>query len=131
MTSMRFRGFVGAAVALAAVVGLLMRAPAPAAQAPEIVTAWGEPDLQGIWTDIYATPLQRPERFAGQEVFTDEERAALDEQRTVHPRRDARGAGRHGPRRGGRLQRGVPVDPADRAADLVESWTRRTAASRR
>ena len=90
MMSMRFRGVVGAAVALAAVVGLLMLAPAPAAQAPEHVTVWGDPDLQGIWTDIYATPLQRPERFAGQEVFTDEERAALDEQRTVHPRRDAR-----------------------------------------
>ena len=90
MVSMRFRGIVGVAVALAAVVGLLKLAPAPAAQAPERVTAWGEPDLQGIWTDVYATPLQRPERFAGQEVFTDAERAALDEQRTVHPRRDAR-----------------------------------------
>ena len=90
MMSMRFRGVVGVAVALAAVVGLLKLAPAPAAQAPERVTAWGEPDLQGIWTDVYATPLQRPERFAGQEVFTDAERAALDEQRTVHPRRDAR-----------------------------------------
>ena len=90
MMSMRFRGVVGVAVALAAVVGLLKLAPAPAAQAPEHVTAWGEPDLQGIWTDVYATPLQRPERFADQEVFTDEERAALDEQRTVHPRRDAR-----------------------------------------
>ena len=90
MMSMRFRGVVGAAAALAAVVGLLKLAPAPAAQAPGQVTGWGDPDLQGIWTDIYATPLQRPERFAGQEVFTDEERAALDEQRTVHPRRDAR-----------------------------------------
>ncbi len=90
MMSMRFRGVVGVAVALAAVVGLLKLAPAPAAQAPEHVTAWGEPDLQGIWTDVYATPLQRPERFADQEVFTDAERAALDEQRTVHPRRDAR-----------------------------------------
>ena len=90
MMSMRFRGVVGVAVALAAVVGLLKLAPAPAAQAPERVTAWGEPDLQGIWTDVYATPLQRPERFADQEVFTDAERAALDEQRTVHPRRDAR-----------------------------------------
>ena len=90
MMSMRFRGVVGAAAALAAVVGLLKLAPAPAAQAPGHITAWGDPDLQGIWTDIYATPLQRPERFAGQEVFTDAERAALDEQRTVHPRRDAR-----------------------------------------
>ena len=24
------------------------------------MTPWGEPDLQGIWTDPYATNLQRP-----------------------------------------------------------------------
>jgi hypothetical protein len=27
-------------------------------------TAWGEPDLQGIWTLETDTPLQRPPRFA-------------------------------------------------------------------
>ena len=88
--STRIIEVVAAAAVVVAVAGLLVLAPAPAAQAPELVTVWGEPDLQGIWTDVYATPLQRPERFAGQEVFTDAERAALDEQRTVHPRRDAR-----------------------------------------
>ena len=88
--STRIIEVVAGAAVVAAAAGLLVLAPAPAAQAPEFVTAWGEPDLQGIWTDIYATPLQRPERFADQEVFTDAERAALDEQRTVHPRRDAR-----------------------------------------
>ena len=31
------------------------RGPAPLGQK----TAWGEPDLQGIWTDPYQTPLQR------------------------------------------------------------------------
>ena len=81
--------FIGLAAVVAAA-GWLQLAPVPAAQAPALVTAWGEPDLQGIWTDIYATPLQRPQRFAGQQVFTDAERAALDEQRMVHPRRDAR-----------------------------------------
>ena len=44
-------------------------------------TPWGEPDLQGIWTDEYQTPLQRPAKFAGKESFTDEERAALDAKR--------------------------------------------------
>ena len=44
-------------------------------------TAWGEPDLQGIWTDEYQTPLQRPAKFAGKEFFTDEERTALDAER--------------------------------------------------
>ena len=85
---------IGVAVVLAAVAGLLKLAPAPAAvgaaQAQALVTAWGEPDLQGIWTDQYTTPLERPARFADQDVFTDDERAALDQQRAVHPRRDAR-----------------------------------------
>ena len=87
----RILELIGLAVVLAAVVGLLTWAPAPAAvQAQAIVTAWGEPDLQGIWTDPYTTPLERPARFADQDVFTDAGRAALDEQRSAHPRRDAR-----------------------------------------
>jgi hypothetical protein len=53
-------------------------------------TAWGDPDLQGIWTDPYQTPLQRPAQFANKESFTDEERAALDAQRAGIPRRDQR-----------------------------------------
>ena len=33
---------------------------APATKASGIKTPWGEPDLQGIWTDEYQIPLQRP-----------------------------------------------------------------------
>ncbi len=39
----------------------------------------GDPDLQGIWTTQTFTPLQRPERFAGQEFLTEEEAAQLTE----------------------------------------------------
>src|SRR5215510_8402344 len=46
-------------------------------------TPWGEPDLQGIWTDEYQTPLQRPAKYAGKESFTDEERADLDAKRAT------------------------------------------------
>ena len=53
-------------------------------------TAWGEPDLQGIWTDVFQTPLQRPAKYANQEFFTDQERAELDAQRSAIPRRDQR-----------------------------------------
>jgi hypothetical protein len=53
--------------------------PAPAAS-PK--TAWGEPDLQGIWTDETATPLQRPARYANQEFFTAAERTELDRLRS-------------------------------------------------
>src|SRR5205814_7951134 len=46
-------------------------------------TPWGEPDLQGIWTDEFDTPLQRPPRYANQEFFTQEQRAELDKARTA------------------------------------------------
>ncbi len=55
-----------------------------------LVTAWGDPNLQGIWTDVYETPLQRPAKYAGREFLTEEEIAALDQQRAAILRRDHR-----------------------------------------
>ena len=43
-------------------------------------TAWGEPDLQGIWSYATITPLERPAGQAGKEVLTDEEVAAVDKE---------------------------------------------------
>jgi hypothetical protein len=59
-------------------------------QSASTTTPWGDPDLQGIWTDVYDTPLQRPARFAGREFLTEEEVAALDTQRSAILRRDHR-----------------------------------------
>jgi hypothetical protein len=56
-------------------------AGAPATTSSGLKTRWGEPDLQGIWTYEYQTPLQRPAEYAGKEFFTDEEMAAFDAQR--------------------------------------------------
>jgi hypothetical protein len=53
----------------------------PAASSP-VKTPWGEPDLQGIWTDETTTPLQRPARYANQEAFSEAERAELDRVRS-------------------------------------------------
>jgi hypothetical protein len=50
----------------------------PAAKAPALKTAWGDPDLQGRWTNTTTTPLERPANLAGKEVLTAEERAQLD-----------------------------------------------------
>src|ERR1700716_2364187 len=47
-------------------------------KAGSLKTAWGEPDLQGIWTNEFDTALQRPARYGNQEFFTDEQRAELD-----------------------------------------------------
>ena len=87
-----------AATVLVAAVVLLQPAPAAGqtqaadeqAAAPAGVTPWGDPDLQGLWTTRYDTPLQRPARFADQEFFSDEERAALDIERTAILERDPR-----------------------------------------
>src|ERR1700745_4338597 len=56
-----------------------------AAQGPVsmLKTPWGEPDLQGIWTDETDTPLQRPPKFANQEFFTAAQRAELDAARAA------------------------------------------------
>ena len=40
-------------------------------------TAFGHPDLQGVWANNNATPLQRPEILGDRQYLTDEELAAL------------------------------------------------------
>jgi hypothetical protein len=58
------------------------------------VTAWGHPDLQGIWTtdDMRAIPQQRPEQFGTRQFLTDEEFAARGEQRERARQTQDRGA---------------------------------------
>src|SRR3979411_1448449 len=60
------------------------------AAAPVLKTPWGEPDLQGIWTDESDTPLQRPAKYANQEFFTEAQRTELDKQRSALVGRDKR-----------------------------------------
>ena len=84
---------VGASVVIVSVLVFLNPADTTAqSQAPMLKTPWGEPDLQGIWTDETNTPLQRPARFANQEFFTEAQREELDKQRSALPGRDERGA---------------------------------------
>ena len=40
-------------------------------------TAWGDPDLQGVWNTSGATPFERPARYGGREVLTDQELKSL------------------------------------------------------
>ena len=75
---MNYRGFrsIGALVAAIAV---LSSVSAPAvAQNGVARTAWGTPDLQGVWDFRSITPMQRPEDLAGKEFMTEEEVAALE-----------------------------------------------------
>jgi hypothetical protein len=52
-------------------------------------TPWGDPDLQGIWTDPYDINLQRPAALGTRELYTQEEVDELDRRRigaVVRPR---------------------------------------------
>ena len=40
-------------------------------------TADGQPDLQGVWTNNSATPMERPAAFEGKDTLTDEELAVF------------------------------------------------------
>ena len=86
----RFSGLiVTAAIAAAATAALSVSVTQTSAQAPAVSgvktpplkTAWGEPDLQGIWTNEFDTPLQRSAKYANQEFFTEAQRAELDQAR--------------------------------------------------
>ena len=70
---------VGVAMVLATVIVLLRLTPV-AGQAPS-TTAWGHPNLEGIWLDVYSTPLQRAPELGDREFATAEERAAQDQSR--------------------------------------------------
>ncbi|HWJ36232.1 MAG TPA: hypothetical protein VNR70_13240, partial [Steroidobacteraceae bacterium] len=59
-------------------------AQAPAFSNTALNTPWGEPDLQGIWTEEFDTPLQRPAQYANQEFFTETQRQELDKRRATH-----------------------------------------------
>src|SRR6266851_540684 len=60
------------------------------ASAQVLMTQWGEPDLQGIWTVESDTPLQRPAKYASQEFFTAAQRQELDKERSALLGRDKR-----------------------------------------
>src|SRR6266446_10145081 len=64
--------------------GLIGLSAIGVAKADEVVTPWGETDLQGIWTDEFDTPLQRSAKYTNQELFTVIQREELDKQRAAH-----------------------------------------------
>ena len=67
-------------VILAAVACLAAAQPAAGQGTPDGYAAprtpWGDPDLQGIWTNTTTTPFERPEEFGERQFLTDEEFAA-------------------------------------------------------
>ena len=43
-------------------------------------TAWGDPDLQGLWTSATLTPLERPARQSERTLLTAAEAAAIEQE---------------------------------------------------
>ena len=82
---------LGVATVLATIMVLLQLTAVPVeGQAPS-KTAWGHPNLEGIWLDVYATPFERDEELGDRELATAEERATRDQARMVNPGRNRRG----------------------------------------
>jgi hypothetical protein len=63
--------------AVGAVAAMLVSAAAAQTWKPPR-TADGQPDLQGIWTNITITPLERPAELAGKEFLTPQEAAEYE-----------------------------------------------------
>jgi hypothetical protein len=104
---------IATAVALAAAgAGLSVLATRTSAESAATKTAWGEADLQGIWTDETDTPLQRSPKYAAQEFFTDAQRAELDKERSALLSRDKR------------VERGTELDVAGAYSALFMSQKR-------
>ncbi len=104
---------VGALISVSHTPAMAQAPPSSATQAASsLKTPWGEPDLQGIWTDESDTPLQRSPKFASQEVFTEAQRAELDKERSALLRRDKR------------VERGTELDVAGAYNALFTSQKR-------
>src|SRR5215510_7594770 len=85
---MSHRFLAGISALPVVVVLVLLAQTSAAAQQPEKPsssftvprTAWGDPDLQGVYTFATLTPFQRPANQAGKDVLTEEEQKALEEE---------------------------------------------------
>ncbi|MCY4598510.1 MAG: hypothetical protein OXF27_01130, partial [Acidobacteria bacterium] len=74
------RGLRAAVVA----VGLLLPLGAAAQDNNEVPrTAWGAPDLQGVWDFRTLTPFERPAELQDKDVYTDEEVAEFEARRNA------------------------------------------------
>jgi hypothetical protein len=107
-------GAIAAAVvgAVVAFLGAQASAQDPTASVTTLKTNWGEPDLQGIWTDETDTLLQRSAKYADQEFFTEAQRAELNRERAEVLGREKR------------EERGTELDLAGAYNSAFVSWKR-------
>src|ERR1700758_2100424 len=85
-------GAVGRRLILTAVFCLLTSLAAGQTYNPPR-TQDGQPDLQGVWTNITITPLERPAEFAGKPFMSKEEAAAYEKRVLTNNNADRRDGG--------------------------------------
>ena len=79
---------------IAAVALCLLAVASTAAQAPRAFkTPWGDPDLQGTWSNQTLTPLERPAEFANKPVLSEAEAAAYEKRLLRNNDADVRAPG--------------------------------------
>jgi hypothetical protein len=76
---------LGAIATAVSVVSLMIVPVAGQGSRAVVRTPWGDPDLQGLWTNATMTPFERPSELAGKQSLTEEE-AAEFENRTLRAR---------------------------------------------
>ncbi len=88
-------------------------------------TPWGDPDLQGTWSNATLTPLQRPAEFKNKEFFTPAEARAYVRQRMAAVSGDEnldedRATGNVGSYNDAWMDRGNDVVPTRRTSLIIE-----------
>ena len=88
-------------------------------------TPWGDPDLQGTWSNATLTPLQRPADLKDKEFFTEEEAKAYVQQRIAAQSGDAnierdKNAGNVGSYNDAWMDRGNDIVPTRRTSLIVD-----------
>jgi hypothetical protein len=87
-------------------------------------TPWGDPDLQGIWTnEDTGTPMERPARFGNREFMTDEEVAAVEKGQMERYKKALAAANPSGPRSSNDIERTKnTVEAGIYGAEYNNSW---------
>jgi hypothetical protein len=87
-------------------------------------TPFGQPDLQGIWSNATITPFERPEELAGKEFFTEQEAAEYEKTVVRENNRDRRGSDAEADLKGAYnefwFDRGIKVVPTGRTSLVVD-----------
>src|SRR5437660_9820952 len=68
---------------IVAVIAIASLASVEAQSKEQWRTPWGDPDLQGSWSNATTTPLERPAKYAGREFLTTEERRSRDQETAI------------------------------------------------